>query len=222
MTVGTEDNGTALMKIVEAISITPQDARAVVSQYEAQVRAGNQNKTDEHIRDLVTKKIIQRYSKMAATSGGVTSLAGIVPGIGTAISMVGGGLADVSVCMKFQIDMTMCLGIAINNGLSNEDAKHMSFIIALGGSLEHLASGAATKTASKATVKVVSEYLKGATLQTIKQLFKQVGINFTKKAAMKAIPFGVGVAISASANYFLTRYIGGVARDVFLLECGVE
>lgn len=213
-----EDNGSALMKIVEAIAITPQDARVVVSQYESQAREGHPNATEKHIQKLVTDKIIQRYSKMAAASGGVTSLAGVIPGFGTAISMVGGGVADVSLCMKLQIDMTMCLGIAINKELSNEDAKHMSFIIALCGSLEQLASSGATKVASKAAVKVVNEYLKGATLQTIKQLFKQVGINFTKAATTKAIPFGVGVVIGTAANYALTRYVGGVARDVFMLD----
>lgn len=160
---------------------------------------------------------------MAATSGGATSLAGIIPGVGTAIAAVGGGLADVSLCMKFQIDMTMCLGIAINNKMTNEDAKHMSFVIALSGSLEQMATKNATSAASKAALKMINEHLKGATLETIKQLFKQVGINFTKTAFSKAIPFGIGVVIGSTANYALTRYVGCVARDVFALHFdGVE
>ncbi|MBK5355410.1 hypothetical protein JFU37_23270 [Pseudomonas sp. TH41] len=213
-----ENNGSALMKLVEAIAITPKDARELVAQYESQVSKAQPDASDERIQTLVIDKIIERYSKMAAVSGGATSLAGVIPGIGTAVAMVGGGAADVSLCMKLQIDMTMCLGIAINNKMSNEDAKHMSFVIALCGSLEQMASNGATKVASKAAVRVVSEYLKGATLQTIKQLFKQVGINFTKSAVSKAIPFGVGVVIGTAANYALTRYVGSVARDVFLLH----
>ncbi|MGJ7515471.1 hypothetical protein ACSFE6_14220 [Pseudomonas baetica] len=218
MTEEKEDNGSALMKIVEAIAITPKDARELVTQYQEQARKAKPDASDESIQELVTDKIIERYSKMAAASGGATSLAGVIPGIGTAVAMVGGGAADVSLCMKLQIDMTMCLGIAINNKMSNEDAKHMSFVIALCGSLEQMTSSGATKVASKAAVRVVSEYLKGATLQTIKQLFKQVGINFTKAAATKAIPFGVGLVIGTAANYALTRYVGSVARDVFLLH----
>ena len=127
-------------------------------------------------------------------------------------------MADVSLCMMFQIDMTMCLAIAINNEITNEDAKHMSFVIALAGSLEKFGTEAGKATASKAAARVASEYLKGATLQTIKQMCKQFGIIFTQKAAVKAIPFGVGVVIGSSANYLLTRYVGAVARDVFLLE----
>jgi hypothetical protein len=218
MTDTPEDSGTTIMKLVEAIAITPQDARAVVSQYEKQARRAHPSAPDEAIRKLVTSKVIQRYSKMAAASGGATSLAGVVPGLGTAVAMIGGGVADVSLCMKFQIDMTMCLAVAINEGITNEDAKHMSFVIALAGSLEKFGSEAGKATASKAAVRVASEYLTGATLQIIKQLFKKVGIIFTQKAAVKAIPFGVGVVIGSSANYFLTRYVGHAARDVFLIE----
>jgi len=218
MTDEKEDSSSALMKMVEAIAITPKDARELVTQYEAQVRQAKPKATDAQLQTLVTDKIIARYSKMAATSGGATSLAGVIPGIGTAIAAIGGGLADVSLCMKLQIDMTMCLGIAINKKMTNEDAKHMSFVIALSGSLEQMATKSASNVASKAAVKVVGEYLKGATLQTIKQLFKQVGINFTKAAASKAIPFGIGVVIGTTANYALTRYVGSVARDVFQLH----
>ena len=218
MTEVTEESGTTLMKVVEAIAITPADARVVAGQYEKQARQARPKASNEEIRTIVVNKIIGRYSRMAATSGGATALAGVIPGIGTAVSMIGGGLADVSLCMKFQIDMTMCLAIAINNEITNEDAKHMSFVIALAGSLEKFGSEAGKNTASKAALRIASDYLKGATLTTIKGLFKQVGLQFTQKAAVKAIPFGVGVAFGSTANYFLTRYVGAVARDVLLLE----
>jgi len=120
--------------------------------------------------------------------------------------------------MKFQVDMTMCLGVAINKRMSNEDAKHMSFIIALSGSLEQLGSTRATKFASSAAVNIIKQNLKGANLQLIKDLFKQIGITFTKKGAIKVIPLGVGVVIGSSANYALTRYVGHVARDIFSLR----
>ena len=213
-----EDTGSVLMKIVEAISISPQDARALVAQYEVQARRANDGVSDTHINKLVTDKIITRYSKMAAASGAATSLAGVVPGVGTAVAAVGGGMADLSVCMKLQIDMTMCLAMAINAELTNEDAKHMSIIIALSGSLEQLVTDSGTRIASKAGVRMVNKYLSGAVLQTIKELFKLVGISFTKKAAAKVIPFGIGVVIGASANYKLTQYVGNTARTMFLLD----
>lgn len=218
MTAEKEDTGSSLMKMVEAIAITPQDARVVVQQYEAQARKSLPDATDDKIQKLVTDKIISRYSKLAGTSGAATAIPGAIPGIGTAVGMIGGGLVDVSVCMKLQIDMTMCLGIAINGGMSNEDAKHMSYIIALYGSLEQMGSAGATKMASKAGVRMVNQYLAGATLTAIKEFFKKIGITFTQKAAAKAIPFGVGIVIGGTANYVLTRYVGSAARETFLLD----
>ncbi|MGD9663442.1 MAG: EcsC family protein [Porticoccaceae bacterium] len=212
-----EDHG-RLMKFVESIAISPHGARILVKRYESQARKFLPTATDAKIQNLVTDKIIKRYSKLAATSGAVTSIPGIIPGAGTTVSVGVGGLADVSFCMKLQIDMTMCLGIAINDGMSDEDAKHMSYIIALFGALEQMGSSGATRIASKAGVKMINQYLSGATLVAIKALFKKVGISFTQKAASKAIPFGIGVFIGGSANYALTKYIGKTARETFLLD----
>lgn len=215
---GSKATGSTIMKIVETIAITPQDAREIVCQYEVQARAKHSDFSDDKIKNLVADKIIKRYSSLAATSGGVTSLAGVIPGVGTAFSMVGGGLADVSLSMKFQIDMTMCLAIALKDNLANEDAKHMSFIIALCGTLEKAGVAGGAKIASKAGVKMVDQYLKGATLVFIKELFKAVGISFTKSATIKAIPFGVGVVLGSSAGYAMSQYVGKSARDFFLLD----
>lgn len=210
------------MKMVESIAINPEDARELVAQYESQARRSAPSATDVKIQDAVVGKIISRYSKLAATSGAATALPGVVPGIGTLASAVGGGVVDVSVCMKLQIDMTMCLAVAINGKMSNEDAKHMSYIIALFGSLEQLGSTGATKMATKAGVRMINKYLQGAPLKTIKKLFMNIGIKFTKKGTLKAVPFGIGVVVGGTANYALTKYVGKAARDTFLLRLQEE
>lgn len=222
MSTEKDESSSSLMKMVEAIAISPQDARELVAQYESQARSSSPSATDEKIQDAVVDKIISRYSKLAATSGAATALPGVIPGVGTAVSAVGGGLADISVCMKLQIDMTMCLAVAINGKMSNEDAKHMSYIIALYGSLEQMGSSGATRIASKAGVRMVHQYLKGPTLQVIKELFAKIGISFTQKAVAKVIPLGIGVIIGGTANYALTTYVGKTARDTFRLSLKEE
>lgn len=220
MATDKSDMGSSLMKVVEAISISPDDAREVVVDYESQAKASFPAAGSHEIRDIVVDAIIRRYARLAAVSGGATALTGVVPGIGTAISTLGGGLVDVSTCMKWQIDMTMCLALAFNKRLTNEDAKHMSYIIALTGAIEKMASGGATRIGSKACVRMLNQHLKGATLQWIKALFKQFGLTFTKRAAAKAIPFGVGAIISGGTNYALTQYVGRTARDILAIDAG--
>lgn len=213
-----KDDGSLLMKTVEAIAIEPQEARALAERYESQIRITDPDIQEREIIDLISEKIINRYAKMAAVSGGATSLSGVIPGVGTVAAMLGGGAVDMSVCMKLQIDMTMCLCMAINKEMTNEDAKHMSFIIALAGTIEQAASTQGAAFAAKSASKVVENTLKGATLTTVKELFKQVGITFTKKALQRAIPFGIGAAIGTAANYGLTTFVGKIAKDILWIE----
>lgn len=208
----------SLMKLVQAIAMSPDDARAVVSKYQKQVVRAKPELSEAGVSEIVCKKIINNYSKLSATVGGATALTGVVPGVGTAVSLVGGTLADMSACIKFQVDMCLCLALAVNGELTNEDAKNMSFIIALWGTLEQSGTKGLTALTSKAGKKMLDQYLKGPALQTIKDLFKKVGIEFTKKGAAKAIPFGVGVVIGSSANYALTRYVGKAALETLRIH----
>lgn len=211
MTEVVKKEDSSIMKVVQAIAMSPDDGRAVVAKYQKQVLAAKPGLAESAVSEIVCKKIISHYANLAATTGGATALAGVVPGVGTAVSLVGGTLADISASIKFQVDMCLCLALAVNGELTNEDAKNMSYIIALWGSLEQAGAKGGTALASKAGVKMLNMYLKGSALITIKQLFAKVGIEFTKKAAAKAIPFGVGVVIGASANYALAKYVGKTA-----------
>lgn len=200
---------------IEKVAISPEDAKSLVQGYFTQIPANTNQNT---ARKMVAEKIIDRYSYLSATSGGVTSLAGIMPGVGTAVSVIGGGTADVVATMKLQVDMTMCLATAYGYDLTNEDAKHLTFLIAGAGALEQMATTTGKSFASKTALKVTDIYLKGATLSAVKSVFSKVGITFTKSAFKKALPFGIGVVIGSSTNYALTKYVGKKALDWFVMN----
>lgn len=211
----TENNYDLIHTAVNKIAISPADANELVNGYFKQTSYG---KSDPRARELVAKKIINRYSKLAATSGGATSLAGIVPGLGTAAALLGGGTADVVITMKLQVDMTMCLAAAYGYDLTNEDARHLSFLIAGTGAVEQIATTTGQDFVAKSAIKMTNIYLKGATLTAVKDIFKSVGITFTKKALQKSIPFGVGVIIGSTSNYALSKYVGNQALEWFVVN----
>lgn len=211
----TEKNYDLVHAAVDKIAISPKDAEDLVNGYFKQLPQKN---TDPNARKIVAEKIIQRYSKLAAASGGATSLAGVVPGLGTALSVIGGGLADVVVTMKLQVDMTMCLAVVYGYDLTNEDAKHLSFLIAGAGALEQMVTTTGQEALSKSAIKMTNIYLKGATLKATKEVFAKVGVTFTKKALQKSIPFGIGVIIGSSANYALSNYVGNKALEWFVVN----
>lgn len=218
MTEEEKVSGSRILKAVEAIAISPAEAKKTVQKYLGQSQKQFPEDTEQQHQDRVADKIIKRYARYAGMVGGTTALSGIIPGIGTAIAVSGGAATDATFCMKLQVDMCMCLTETYNYDLENEDARHLSFLIAGGGTLEKLSTTTGTRIASQAGVRMLRQYLKGAVLVAIKEIFKKVGITFTRKALEKALPFGVGVAISGSANYALTRFVGHQAKTWFILD----
>ncbi|MER7815508.1 hypothetical protein [Streptomyces sp. NPDC096153] len=210
-----ETEGSRLQKAVETIVMTPAAAAKVVDGYRVTFEDKNERKP-ESLEDKrrIAAKIIGRYSKMSAAAGAVTAAPSVIPGVGTAVAILGGGATDVAVALKLQVDMCMCLVEVFETELSTEDKKHLAFTIALAGSAEQMAAKGGKAAVQKIAQKLVYQYLTGPALVTIKQLFKRVSITFTQKAMAKAIPAGVGVAFSSSTNYVLTRVVGRVAVAV--------
>ena len=213
-----EDRGGRLLKAIDAIAISPDDAIAIADRYLDQSREKfpRDSKWKHQLR--AADKIIKRYAKLTMMVGGATGLPGVIPGLGTAVAVVGGGAADSLVCMKLQVDMCMCLAAVFGYDITSEDGKHLAFLIAATGSAQRAGVGIGAQVGSKAGVRILRQYLKGAALQALKQAFRRVGITFTRKAVERAIPFGVGVAIGAGANYGLTRYVGRQAKEWFIID----
>jgi len=213
-----EDPDSRLLKAIEAISISPSDAKAMARKYMERARRKYPKSSNDAHMEAAANGIVARYCRLASTSGGVTALTGVIPGLGTIVAALGGGLTDAAVCMKLQVDMCLCLAAVYEWDLDNEDARHLAFLIAAGGTLEKAGAEAATQIGSKAGVALLRQYLKGAALQAVKEFFKRIGIIFTRKALERALPFGVGVVIGTSTNYALTKYVGGVAIRWFILD----
>ena len=212
----TEDS--ALLKFIQRWAISPDDAKAIVRKYRQQSDLAFPDDDASVHQERVADKIIARYAKLSAMSGGATALTGVIPGLGTAVAALGGGLADTATCMKLQVDMASCLAEAFGYDLHKEDARHIAFLIAAGGAIEKAGETVGVKIASEAGVRLLRSYVKGATLQALKEFFRRVGIIFTRKALERAIPFGIGVVIGSGANYALTRYIGAQAKEWFVLD----
>jgi uncharacterized protein (DUF697 family) len=208
--------GSRLLHAVKAMAISPSAARELVATFQA--KAGGGRRDPPELQDAAADLIVKRYAKLAATSGGITALAGVVPGVGTAVSMLGGGMADAVTCMKLQVDMVMCLAVNYGYDVGTEEGQHLAFLIAAGGTLEKAGKEVATKVGSEAGVRLVRQLLKGAVLKAVKELFKRLGIIFTRKALEKAIPFGIGVVIGSTANYALTKYVGAKAKQWFVID----
>lgn len=211
-----QDDGSRLLGLVRAAAIKPADAKNIVAKYRGQLE--DKGLSAQQIAEEVADKIIARYCGLAGLSGASTGLIGAVPGLGTIAAASLGATTDIVASMKLQVDMCMCMAAAFGYDIDSEDAQHLTYLIALGGSLEHAGKPIVTKLASEAGVRMLRQYLKGAALQAIKEFFKRLGIVFTRKALEKALPFGIGAVVGGGANYALTKYVGHQARKWFVID----
>jgi|ERR1051326_2777753 hypothetical protein len=206
----------AILRAIEIILADPKVIRdtalALLEEYK---RRYTEDRKPEEIADLVADKIISNYSYFAAFAGGATALAGVIPGLGSVIAAFGGATADIALTMKYQIEMAMAIATVYGHDITDDEEQRLCFLVAGLGVTAEAGKKGATAASTKAFVKMMQQYLKGATLQMVKEVFKKIGITFTRKAAEKAIPFGVGVIISFSANKGLTWYVGIKAKAFF-------
>jgi hypothetical protein len=208
-----------LQRAVESMTITPAAAAELVDGYRSSFRKKFEREPESAVdKRRIAATLIGRYSRLSAAAGAATALPGVIPGIGTAVAVIGGGVADAAVALKLQVDMCMCLVEIYETELGAEDKKHLAFTLALAGSLEQMLTGGGKAAVMKIAEKLVYQYLKGPTLVTIKQLFKRVTITFTQKGMAKAAPAGIGVVFGGSANYVLTTVVGKVAVAVLAKE----
>lgn len=206
----------ALLKAIELVLADPADIRKEALQLKNKYisRYGSDRSEDE-VNEYTADKIISNYSYYTAFVGGATGLAGVIPGLGTVLATFGGATADAALTMKYQIEMTMAIATVYSHDITLEEEKRLCLMVAGLGAINEAAKAGSKELGKKASIKMMQQYLKGATLQTVKEIFKKVGITFTRKAAEKAVPFGIGVVIGFSANKGLTWYVGTKARDFF-------
>lgn len=205
-----------ILKAIELIIANPADLKRQVEQhFEKYEEKYGQTKSRAEIREMIADKVIRHYSNLAAASGGATALSSVIPGLGTAVAMVGGASADIVVCMKFQIEMVMELATVYGHDITREEGKNLCFVVAGVGALNQAAVEGGKKAAGEAAQRMIREYLKGSALVAVKEIFKKVGVVFARKSLEKAAPLGIGVVLSAGANKVLTVFVGNQTRDYF-------
>lgn len=171
--------------------------------------------TESEARDKIADSLIAGYSTKAGLSGGATALIGVVPGVGTVAEIFGGATADMALCLKYQVEMCMALACLYGHDIESEADRKKYFIIAGLGTLNTESFKQGSEQAAKLFEKLVQRYLRDATFDTVRKLFRKVSISLSKKAFQKAIPLGIGAVIGFSSNKTLTWMVGRKAKTFF-------
>jgi hypothetical protein len=205
-----------LLKAVETILTDPKTVRAHAMDTLARCRHESPaNAPPAEVRARAAKRIVKRYSNLAALAGGATAAVSVVPGIGTIIAVTGGAMSDAALCMKFQLEMTWELATVYGRDIDLQEENNLCYLLAGFGAFNEIAKQGGVRMGMAALANLSRPYLRGAAISAVKMIFKRLGIVFAKKALQKAIPFGIGVGVSIIANKALTHYVGKEVQAFF-------
>jgi uncharacterized protein (DUF697 family) len=193
-----------LLHAIEMLLKDVEEIKLEAMKYRSKYRLRHQkNKSDSEIRRMAAKAIVTDFSNKSAISGGATALTGIIPGLGTVIAAFGGTLADSALSMKYDIEMMLSLATLYGYDISDEKHYEEGFVLAgLGVIVDDEGKGI------EHFLKTAKATLGRSDSNIVVNVFKNVSLVLAKKALGKAIPLGIGVVLSASANKKLAYSLG--------------
>ncbi len=160
----------------------------------------------------LARLIMYHRCKVSAAGGAVSALPGAFPGVGTAAE-IGVGLADAVALVYAQVALVIAIAAAFDHDLDAHDARAADVRIILA-----LDAGAA-KFGKHGVELSGGDPLDPSGHGLAAELNKELGALVVKRTARRRartllgrkIPFGVGVAIGAGANFKVMRHTGRTA-----------
>lgn len=211
-----EQQAPVLLKAIELILAKPAEIRKTVrTTKERFSKRHGKDLSEADLKDKLADRLIAFYSTRAGLSGGATAIVGIVPGMGTVVKLFGGTTADIALCLKYQVEMSMALADLYGHDIETEADRKRFYIIAGLSTINMEAVKQGSDQAANIFSRMVQRYLQQATAETIRILFRKVSITLSKKALQKAIPFGIGAVIGFSSNKALTWMVGQRVKTYF-------
>jgi hypothetical protein len=160
----------------------------------------------------VARLLVYQRSKFSAVAGAVSALPGAFPGVGTATE-IGAGLADAVALVYTQVALVVAVAAAYDHDLDDHDARAADVRVVLA-----LDAGVA-KFGKHGVELSDGERLDPNDRSLSEDLNRELGALVVKRTARRRartllgreIPFGVGVAIGAGANFKAMRHTGRTA-----------
>jgi hypothetical protein len=179
-------------------------------EYAERVRREHPDASSRELAEVVRS----RHATLARMEGAAAGVPGaFAPIVGNAAALIPdlGALA--------WIQSRMVIHIAAVYGHDTTSRETAAELLVLQGiyNTTKAARVALAEASERVAVRLVNQYVKGATLVLLRQLFRYVGIRFTRTGLLKAVPF-VSVPINAGVNGLSTLSLGKKAINFYDLE----
>lgn len=187
-----------------------REIKEMVNEYD--LRHGG-TKPHKYIAYAIASKLIKKAAIKAGGIGGLTSVPGTLPVIGTLGTILVGGAVDLVVVLRMQIELCYALSVVYDVNMDEEELKAAALAI-VGFSGSAAAAKAATAGVLRKTVdSVAADYIKIGLERAVTEVAQKAIPRLLSKW-YRLIPL-VGIPLGASINVATTMMIGNQARKYF-------
>jgi hypothetical protein len=187
-----------------------QEIKEMINEYD--LKHGG-TKPHKYIAYAIGSKLIKNAALKAGGIGGLTSLPGTLPLVGTIGTVLIGGAVDLALVLRMQIELCYALSVAYDVKMDEDELKAAALaIVGFSGS----ASAAKAVTAGvlrKAVDELAEDYIRTglarATAEIAEKLIPRLLSKWYRFIPLLGIPLGVSVNIAT------TMMIGNQARKYF-------
>jgi len=197
--------GERLRRAVESILASDEAIKAAAKGFEGAVGATSTGL--ESRRRAAVKAAIERYSDLAALSGGASALPALVPGIGTVAAIAGGALADVTLLLKWELELGLVLAVLHGRDIHDPAERTAVFVLAASGTAEARGVGNVVADGVVTGGLALWNYAPRQAGKLLATLLGKLALAAASRSLVRAVPV-VGILVGAGANKILTARVG--------------
>ncbi|MCG6552108.1 MAG: hypothetical protein L7F77_07255 [Candidatus Magnetominusculus sp. LBB02] len=187
-----------------------QEVKEMINEYDLKHYG---TKPHKYVAYAVGSKLIKKAALKAGGVGGLTSLPGTLPLVGTVGTILVGSVVDLVVVLRMQIELCYALSVAYDVKMDEEELKAAALAI-VGFSGSAAAAKAATAGMMRKTVDTLAaDYIKIGLERAVSQVAEKVVPRLLSKW-YRLIPM-LGIPLGVSINVATTMMIGNSARKYF-------
>lgn len=201
-------SGKELLKAIERIMASPEDIDAQAQAFTQEIRQKlPADASDAQIRQLTAQKLISHYANRAALAGGAASIPALVPGIGTMAAFAGGGLVDMTLCLKYEVEMVLSLSSLWGFDIGDPRERQLAYLITASHTYESTPGSLPIADLLKIELDAIWHYTPRQLGKLITTLFVKLAFLYSGKGLVRAIPL-VGMFVAGGFNKALARRLG--------------
>ncbi len=194
------ETGQKILTAVERILEAPEKIIARVEQARADSGAWDE-------ADLVAPKLISSYSNKSALIGGATAIPAMLPGVGTAVTLLAGPMADMVLLLKLETELCLALSCLRGHDIRDPKERQLAFLLAAINTAELSKGRNTVLEVVDVSGTAIWNYAPRRVGKILVNVLAVIAALQISRGMLRAVPL-IGIAVGASMNKVLTARVG--------------